>query len=235
MLPVVILCGGFGTRLRPITEDVPKPLVPVGGSPFLARVLEQVQEDGVNEVILSTGYLAEQVESFVQNTSWDFSLECIREDEPLGTGGSLRFVAEKAGLDAFIALNGDTLFGGSLNRLVNEHLERDEPAASIALARTDEADRYGQVRFDSDNGEIIKFEEKNSDTEGDVWINAGAYVLEPELWSSIDGKGKVSLEHEVFPDWVGEGLYGCPFPEARFIDIGTPEDYRKAKSKLGEA
>jgi NDP-sugar pyrophosphorylase family protein len=232
MLPVVILCGGLGTRLRPVVEDRPKAMVPVDGTPFLAYLLEQLEDEGVEEIILSTGHLGEQIEAFVDRTTWAPSVECIREEEPLGTGGALRYVAETADLDAFVAMNGDTLFNGSVKRLVRFHAKQDDPAASIALVQTDQPDRYGRVRFDESTGQIQGFDEKQSGIEGTVWINAGVYVLEPAVWTAIEEGETVSLEREVFPAWGGESLYGCRFPDADFLDIGTPEDYRKAEAWL---
>lgn len=234
MLPVVILCGGLGTRLRPITEDCPKPLVPVGDRPFLAHLLERLDGEGVSEVILSAGHLGEQIEAFVERTDWSFSVRCVQEEEPLGTGGALRYVAEEEGLEAFLAMNGDTLFSGSVDRLVEWHDERTRAAASMALVETDRPDRYGRVRVEADTGRITGFEEKQSGGNGPVWINAGAYVLEPDVWSSIEPGRTVSLEREVFPRWVGQGLYGCRFPDADFLDIGTPDDYRKAEAWLNQ-
>jgi len=234
MLPVVILCGGLGTRLRPVTEECPKPLVPVDDTPFLAYLLEQLEGEGVDEIILSTGHLGEQIESFIDRTTWEASIECIQEEEPLGTGGALRYVADEADLDTFIAMNGDTFFSGSVERLARVHQKTDEAAASIALVETDQPDRYGRVRFDEATGEIHGFDEKQSGIEGTVWINAGVYVLEPALWTSIAEGETVSLEREVFPEWVGRGLFGCRFPDADFLDIGTPDDYEKAEAWLNQ-
>lgn len=234
MLPVVILCGGRGSRLQPVTEECPKPLVPVGDRPFLSYVLERLEREDVTEVVLSTGYLAEQVDAFVERSDWNFSLRCIEEEEPLGTGGALRFVAEEAGLDAFIAINGDTLFEGSIHELLQFHETRPDAAASIALVQTDDPERYGRVRVDEATGRIRGFDEKQAGVEGTVWINAGVYVLEPVLWRSIEGGTMVSLEREAFPEWVDRGLYGCRFPDANFLDIGTPEDYRKAEEWLNQ-
>ncbi len=231
MLPVVILCGGKGTRLQPITDECPKPLVPVDGRPFLSYLLERLEAEGAEEVILSTGYLAEQVDTFVDRTDWDFSLRTVREEEPLGTGGALRHVADAAGLDTFIAMNGDTLFSGSVGRLVRFH-DAQDAAASIALVQTDQPDRYGRVRFDPGAGAITGFDEKQPGIEGTVWINAGVYVLSPAVWGSIAEGETVSIEREVFPGWVGSGLYGCRFPDADFLDIGTPDDYRTADAWL---
>jgi NDP-sugar pyrophosphorylase family protein len=231
MHPVVILCGGKGTRLQPITDECPKPLVPVDGRPFLSHLLERLEVEGVEEVILSTGYLADQVDAFVERTHWGFSLRTVREKKPLGTGGALRHVADEAGLGTFVAMNGDTLFGGSVDRLVQFH-DVQNVAASIALVQTDRPDRYGRVRFDTNSEAITGFEEKQAGIEGTVWINAGAYVLTSSVWGAIPAGRTVSLEREVFPEWIGQGLFGCRFPDADFLDIGTPDDYRKADEWL---
>ncbi len=234
MLPVVILCGGLGTRLQPITDECPKPLVPVNDRPFLSYLLERLEGEDVDDVILSTGHLAEQVDEFVERTDWSFSLRCVQEEEPLGTGGALRYVADEAGLNTFVAMNGDTLFSGSIEHLVHTHVETDDAAASIALVQTDQPDRYGRVRFDRETGAITGFDEKQSGIEGTVWINAGVYVLEPDVWTSIPEGETVSLEREIFPQWVDDGLYGCPFPNADFLDIGTPDDYEQAEAWLNQ-
>jgi NDP-sugar pyrophosphorylase family protein len=140
-------------------------------------------------------------------------------------------VADEAGLSTFVAMNGDTLFSGSVDRLVQFHDVQDV-AASIALVQTDRPDRYGRVRFDTKSGAITGFEEKQAGIDGTVWINAGAYVLTSSVWGAIPAGRTVSLEREVFPEWVGQGLFGCRFPDADFLDIGTPDDYRKADEWL---
>ena len=232
MLPVVILCGGFGTRLRPAVGDRPKVLAPVAGRPFLDHLLTHLARQGCTDVVLSTGYLGEMVEAFAgDGASWGIGLRYAREPEPLGTGGALRYAASVlAPGTAFVAMNGDTFFSGRLDDLVAFHRQRFA-VASIALARVEQADRYGTVDADPETGVVVAFVEKGEKS-GPAWINAGVYVLEPAFCEAIP-PGPVSLERDVFLQWTGHGLYGCPFPGATFLDIGTLEDYARAAEVLG--
>lgn len=227
--PLVILCGGLGTRLRPAVQDTPKVLAPVGGIPFLGRLLENLKNQGARDVILSTGYGAEQVREYAKDgAQWDIRIRYAREPEPLGTAGALRFAAMEARLhDAFLAINGDTFFSGELKRLVDFH--RDHKAkATVALVRVEDARRYGTVRFDAESGAIEAFLEKNA-ASGSAWINAGTYALEPSVLESISTESVTSLEKDLFPHLVSQGLFGCMFPDAAFLDIGTPDDYARAE------
>lgn len=231
MLPVVILCGGLGTRLRPAVSDRPKVLAPVAGEPFLGHLLAHLERQGVQEVVLSTGYLGEQIAEYAGNGAhWDLRIRYAEEPEPLGTGGALRFAAKTARLDeAFIAMNGDTFFSGNLKWLIEAH-ETREAVATLALVEVEEDTRYGTVETD-ETGAVTAFWEKEAARTAPAWINAGVYVLGPALIAMIP-EGKVSLERDVFPRFVGRGLYGSAFPDADFLDIGTPEDYGRAATVL---
>lgn len=230
---VVVLCGGLGTRLRSVVDDRPKVLAPVGDRPFLYFVLNQLRREGFEEVVLSTGYMGDAVEKAVDAFNMpDLRVRCVREPEPLGTAGGLRFAAEAAGIEsAFLALNGDTLFTGSLERLAENHRERADAAATVAVVRTDDPQRYGTVQIDEDSGSVTAFVEKGASMVKQGWINAGAYVLEPESLDVLQ-RPSGSIERDVFPMLVGRGLYASRFPEAEFLDIGVPEDYRRAESFL---
>lgn len=228
--PVVILCGGFGTRLRPVVADRPKVLAPVAGAPFLSHLLAHLRRQGVTDVVLSTGYRAEQVAACAgDGRAWGLRVRYAREPEPLGTGGALRFAAEACGLRTFLALNGDTFFSGALSALLVCHGLR-RAAATMALVRVPDAARYGAVRTD-EAGAVTAFVEKDA-AAGPAWINAGVYVLTPALVRRIPAGTKVSLERDVFPQWLGQGLCGCRFPDATFLDIGTPADYARAAAVL---
>lgn len=234
MLPALILCGGLGTRLRSVVADRPKTLAPVNGEPFLGHLLYHLAEQGCREIILSTGYLGEMVEDYAGTGSrWGVHIQYAREPEPLGTGGAIRFAAERVGLtSAFLVLNGDTFFSGSLKQLVSFHQARGDAAATIALVEVPSAERYGTVQIDEATGAVTAFREKQAGFRGPALINAGAYVVEPELVQSIAAERNVSLERDVFPRWVGWGLYGSVFSDAIFLDIGTPEDYARAAGVL---
>src|SRR5690606_3010944 len=135
------------------------------------------------------------------------------------------------GLDGpLVVMNGDTFFSGALDDLVAFHRRRPAAGATIALARVDDAGRYGTVAFDPATGAVTAFVEKGGQ-QGGAWINAGVYVLEPALREALP-PGRSSLERDAFAALAGRGLYGCPFPDAAFLDIGTPEDYARAAEVL---
>lgn len=231
-LPAIILAGGLGTRLRSVVADRPKVLAPVAGAPFLAHLLRHLGAEGITEVVLATGHLGEQVEAFVEASAPDgMRVQCVREEEPLGTGGALAFAARSAGVDRpFFALNGDTFFGGRLRALAESHREA---AVTMALARVDDASRYGRVLLD-ETDRVVGFEEKREGA-GPAWINAGVYVLSPEVMVGIEADTFVSLERDVFPGLVEAGrVHAVPFPEAAFLDIGTPADFARAEAILPE-
>jgi len=243
----VFLAGGLGTRLQSVISDSPKVLAPVAGQPFLQHVLKRLAADGAHDVVLSTGYLGEQVEAFVAGHSPDgMRVRCVHEPGPLGTGGALAFAAKEADIQgSFVAMNGDTFFGGSLADLTKAHQNLPEAKAMLALARVDSADRYGRVLFGEaeDNApvRVTGFAEKKTsvlDTTaseaGPSWINAGVYVLQPAALMDVPRGERVSLERMVFPQLVEEGaLWAMRFPDAPFLDIGTPEDYARAALVLG--
>lgn len=234
----MVLCGGLGTRLRPAVADRPKVLAPVDGTPFLDYVLRYLRREGARDVVLSVGYRAGMVRDFAGDGSrWNLHLRYAEEPEPLGTGGALRFAAHECDLsDSFLALNGDTFFDGALSRLARFHRE-NEARASIALTRIEQADRYGTVET-NDEQAITAFREKDESAGVPAWINAGVYVLAPELLADVPPGEVVSLERDVFPRYVSDegsgGLFGCRFPNATFLDIGTPEDYERAETVLSQ-
>jgi len=230
-LPVIILCGGLGTRLRSVVRDVPKVLAEINGRPFLAHVLERIRRQGFDHVYLSTGYLSRQIDDFVRQRPRDgLQIRCVLEDKPLGTAGALRYVWRAADLPApLVVLNGDTFFSGDLSKIIDVH-GTAQAAITLAAVQVPSADRYGIVRFEADTGEVNAFEEKGAGS-GPAWINAGAYVVEDEVLQLIP-EGHVSLEREILPAWVGRGLHVCPFPDSGFVDIGIPEDYTRAQHLL---
>ena len=229
MLPLLVLCGGLGTRLRSVVADRPKVLAPVDGRPFLGYLFDHLQREGLTDVVLATGYLGEQVEAFAAEHAPDgMRVRCVQEREPLGTAGALAFAAREAGLAGpFLALNGDTFFGGSLRKLADAHAATC--AATLALVEVADASRYGRVIVDEGSGRVERFEEKGA-AAGTAWITAGAYVLETDV---LDGLQKGSLEREIFPVLAAQGRLGArPFPDALFLDIGTPADFARAPEAL---
>jgi mannose-1-phosphate guanylyltransferase len=216
----VLLVGGEGTRLRPLTEWLPKPMLPIANRPFLEHQIDHLREHGIDRVILSCGYLPGPILDHFGDR-----LEYAVEPQPLGTGGAIRFSAE--GIDeTFVVCNGDVLTDLDLTALVAQH-RRCAARATIALHRVDDPSAYGLVRTDGD-GRVTAFVEKPAPGEADVdTINAGTYVLEPAVLELIEPGRAVSVEREVFPRLVGRGLYAS-VDEGHWGDIGTPQSYLAA-------
>ncbi len=223
----------MGTRLRSRVSDRPKVLAPLRGEPFLALLLDRLARAGVTDVVLSAGYLGEMIEAFAGDGSrWGLRLRVAREPEPLGTGGGLRFAADAGELAGpLLVLNGDTFFSGDLRALVRAHAEA-KAAISLAVVRVEEAGRYGSVERVPETGEVLAFGEKDPQRTGAAWINAGVYVVDRTPLTGIPPDKGVSLERDVFPAWIGRGLFGFAFPDAAFLDMGTPEDYDRAAAWL---
>jgi NDP-sugar pyrophosphorylase family protein len=234
MRPIVILAGGLGTRLGAVIGRTPKVLAPVCGTPFLHYLLHHIRRQGYTDVILSTGYLGEEVEAYARDgAAWDLHVRYVREEQPLGTGGALALVVDRLGLsDPFLAVNGDTFFSGSLLALERMHAAKPDALAVIALTQVTPADRYGCVRVDPATQAILSFEEKKPGATGTGMINTGLYLLDPAILAGLPRSRAISVEREVFPQSIGQGLYGCVFDEAFFLDIGTPEDYERAATLL---
>ncbi len=202
--------------------------------PFLWYLLHHLRSQGVTDVVLATGHLGNMVADYAgDGVRWKLRVRSIREPEPLGTGGAVRLAADTMGLgDPLLIINGDTVFDGSIAQLLAFHDAKPHAQGSLALVRVPDPRRYGRVDLDPAAGTIREFVEKEAGWAGRAWINAGMYVLGPELVAGIDAGRTVSLERDILPAWVGRGLYGCPFPRARFLDFGTPEDHERASTML---
>ena len=225
-MQALVLAGGEGTRLRPLTLTTPKPVLPLAGRPFLSFMLDWLHRHGVDEAILSLGFLSDAVHEVLGDIQSGMRLRYVREDEPLGTAGPVRLAADEGMLDdRFLVLNGDVLTDIDLGAEIAQH-ERTGAAATLALAAVDDVASYGVVPT-SDRGEVEAFLEKSAGPAPTNRINAGAYVLERSVVELIPGGRAVSFEREVFPQMVGKGLYGWD-ADGYWIDIGTPERYLEA-------
>jgi mannose-1-phosphate guanylyltransferase len=224
----IVLVGGEGTRLRPLTSDVPKPAVTLVDRPFLAYAIEWLAAHGVTEVVLACGFLPDVLrETLGEDERAGVSITYVAEPEPLGTAGAIRFAAEALGdrlEDSFLALNGDVLADLDLSALVRSHRERGA-RASIGLHPVEDSSAYGLVRCDEE-GRVLEFTEKTGEAVPGE-INAGAYVLDRSVLDLVPAGQAVSIEREVFPRLVGEGLYGLLL-DGYWMDIGTPERYLQA-------
>jgi mannose-1-phosphate guanylyltransferase len=230
-MQALILAGGEGTRLRPLTSTVPKPVVPLANRPFISYMIEWLISHGVTDVVMSCGFLADGVREVLGEGDGSVSISYITEPEPLGTAGAVRLARDMLEERLFV-LNGDVLTDYDLSALAHFHLER-KASATIALIPVDDPSAYGLVRTD-DDGSIKQFLEKPKPEEIDTnLINAGAYVLEREVVDGIATGRPVSFEREVFPSLVGAGLYGFAV-SGYWLDIGTPERYLQATRDILE-
>ncbi len=222
-MQAVILVGGEGTRLRPLTTTVPKPVVPLVDRPFIAFMLEWLCRHGIDDVVMSCGFLATSVRNVLGDGSrYGIRLRFVEEPDPRGTAGALKF-AESMLDERFLMLNGDVLTDIDLTEQIAQH-ERTGARATLALVPVEDPSAYGLVRLHEDRA-VEGFVEKPSPDAIDTnMISAGAYVLERDILELVPAGRNASIEREVWPRLVGEGLYGYP-SESYWLDIGTPARY----------
>jgi mannose-1-phosphate guanylyltransferase len=222
-MKAVLLVGGEGTRLRPLTETIPKPLLPFMNRPFFDHALDRLAEHGVDEVVCSSPYLESKFAAFLETRRGRVpDVRWINEEAPLGTAGAIAGARER--LDGtFLALNGDILADLDLRGLVEKHRARGA-VATVALHPVSDARPFGLVETD-ERGRVVAFREKPAD-EVPGNINAGVYVLEPEALDSVPPRETVSIERETFPALIASGALVQAFPaEGYWRDLGTPQDY----------
>ena len=220
----VILVGGQGTRLRPLTSRIPKPVLEVVDRPFLAHMLDWLAGHGITEAIMCCGFAADVlVENLGEGTVHGVSLTYLTEPEPRGTAGALKF-AEEHLHERFLMLNGDVLTDLDLTAQIARH-EATGAVGTLGLVPVLDPSAFGLVRT-NDDGVVRGFVEKPKPEEIDTdLISAGAYVLERSVLDLIPPDENVSIERSVFPKLVGNGLYGFAHRDAYFMDLGTPERY----------
>ena len=221
-----ILAGGAGSRLRPAVTGRPKALANVGERPFLTYLFDQLVAAGARDVVLCTGYLGDQI-AMIFGESYDtLRLDYSQESTPLGTAGALRLALPLFNSNPVLVMNGDSYCDANIREFWFWHGSR-QANATLLLTKIFNTERFGQVKVDAD-GKVTDFKEKSSG-QGPGWINAGIYLLNRDFLEEIPANRPVSLEREIFPAWIGRGLYGFR-SEARFMDIGTPEAYAGAQS-----
>ena len=222
----IVLAGGFGTRLRGVVDDVPKPLAPVAGRPFLAWVLDRLSAGGMRRCILATGYLSDVIEQRIGARWQKMEIAYSVEPEPLGTGGAIRLASSRLHGDAAHVLNGDTWL--EYDPIALEAAARDAGVPmAIALAHVDDVARYGAVDIDIDHGRVAGFREKGEAGAG--WINAGCYFLGADALAALPARDAFSFEQDVLQPRVQAGAVGAFTATDGFIDIGVPEDYARAQ------
>lgn len=226
-MKAVILAGGFGTRLRPLTYSVPKPLVPLVGKPLILRMIEALPQS-VDTVVLAVSYMKEALEEYFQRQPCGRKVIVVHEPSPLGTGGAIKNVAQYLD-ETFIAMNGDCISSLDIRSLVKAHREKGG-IGTIALWQVEDPSAFGVVELDK-TGRIVNFQEKPKREEAlSDLINAGYYVFEPEIIDYI-GKGQVSIEREVFPNILDYGLFGHRFA-GHWMDCGTRESLLMAQARI---
>lgn len=221
--PVIILAGGFGTRLSAVVKDVPKPMAAVNGKPFLHYIFQSLQKQKIKSAILSVGHLREVVQNYFKDNYEEIEIKYAVEHEALGTGGGIKNAFQFVDDDAYV-LNGDTFFDIPLSSIKNNDAD-----ITVALKPMQNFDRYGTVEINEKN-RITAFHEKKKCAEG--LINGGIYYFRKSLFEKISTENKFSFEKDVLEKYVDELKITGKVFDNYFIDIGIPEDYQKAQNDL---
>ncbi|MBI3901591.1 MAG: nucleotidyltransferase family protein [Nitrosomonadales bacterium] len=226
-MQAIILAGGFGTRLRGVVSEVPKPMAPIAGTPFLALLLSQLQESGFTDVVLSVGYLHETIVTYFGDRFGSLSVRYAIEDRPLGTGGAICRAMQMGGAGEVFVLNGDTFLDLDYQAmLVCHHAQQAD--ISLALKPLEDTARYGNVRVE--HGRVVRFEEKGLSAPG--LINAGVYVVNRGIIESREWPEVFSFERD-FLALSQQDVKLCGYvSDTYFIDIGVPEDFQRAQVEL---
>ncbi|MBP5259702.1 MAG: HAD-IIIA family hydrolase [Paludibacteraceae bacterium] len=226
----IVLAGGFGTRLSQVVRDVPKPLAPVYTRPFLTFLLDKLSDAGITRVILSVGYLWQQIQTYFGDSYREMEIRYSVEDTPLGTGGAVRKAMEQVKGAAVWVLNGDTFFDVDLQALTALAARHPESPLVFALRCVQDVSRYGEVRLGPD-GRVLSFAEKAGGARPGA-INGGMYLIRTEWMRGLSLPEKFSFENDVLAvAWRETPVYAQAF-DPFFIDIGVPEDYNKARWQL---
>lgn len=226
-LPVVVLAGGLGTRLRSVVSDRPKILAPIGDRLFIHYLFDWLTVNGVSHVYFSLGYKSDQVQSELNCLETDIKINVSVEDKPLGTLGGLSKVLNEFELASCLVINGDTFVDLNVMQFSKESIKK-KYWLSMVVNQLEDTSRYGAVTMDETN-RIIQFQEKGIAGEG--WINSGVYYLSGEAVDQLKAYKEGSLEKDFFGKYMAH-IYGYKNPKSNFIDIGTPESYSQAEGVL---
>lgn len=227
----VVLVGGKGTRLRPLTLSAPKPMLPTAGLPFLTHLLSRIRQAGITKVVLGTSFKAEVFEEhFGSGEDLGLQLSYVTEVEPLGTGGGIRNVLPALSAENIVVFNGDVLGGTDLLKVLRTHVEK-EADVTMHLVKVADPRAFGCVPTDSD-GRVLEFLEKTQDPPTNQ-INAGCYVFKRSVIEAIPAGQPVSVERETFPSLLASGAPVYSYVDAAYWrDMGTPEDFVKGSADL---
>lgn len=225
MNEAVILAGGLGTRLKGVVSDVPKSMAPINGKPFLEYQIKELSKFGINHIVLSVGYKAEVIINHFKKKFNNIKISYAIEYEPLGTGGALKNAFQFLKSDKVLVLNGDSILKIDLNKFYDFHV-KNRSDVSFALCSVKDSSRYGTVEFGEIN-RVVRFIEKNGLVTNGI-INAGMYIINSSVLKSFDFPNKFSLEKDFFEKEIKNiNMFGF-VTDNYFIDIGIPEDYKKA-------
>ena len=226
---VFILCGGLGKRLKSEIADRPKVLADIDGQPFLAILLKYLRRQGFRRVVLGTGYMSDQIEEFCRNNDMDLEIEFSKEQEPLGTGGAVKYASPCIKSDVFFALNGDCFCPIDFLQLLEFHTKHNARATLVVSDVKDKQD-FGSIVVEPSD-EISNFSEKAGSVT--KYVSAGIYCFNKDVFEFMPEQESFSIETEFFPTIIGKRFFGFR-TDHEFIDIGTPDRLKKAKNFLTE-
>lgn len=229
MKEAIILAGGFGTRLQSVVKELPKPMAPVNGRPFLTYILDYLIDYNYSKVVLSVGYLHEKIEDYFGPQYKSLQISYAVENEPLGTGGAIFYALSQCTSENVLILNGDTLFKADLDALQAFHGQH-QSALSIILRQVPDTSRYGSVQTD-ENQRITSFTEKNNSS-GTGMINGGIYLINNNFAQKLPLPKKFSFEKDLMEKLYKQEQFFAMPSDGYFIDIGIPEDYARAQKEL---
>lgn len=227
-IDVVLLCGGVGERLRPMVNNLPKPMALINNRPFLDILIDYVTSFGFRRFILCIGYLGNIIKRYYRNRKFPFEILFSEEKRPLGTAGAIKNAQTLIQSSPFLVMNADSLCQVDLEKFLDFHLDKNA-LVSIVLTKMKDTTDYGTVTL-GDSQHILGFNEK-SNSNKDNLVSAGIYLFQREVPSLIPTNKKFSLEKDFFPKVLDKQFYGFVIKK-KFIDIGTPERYKKAKKLL---
>ncbi|MDP5171640.1 MAG: nucleotidyltransferase family protein [Bacteroidia bacterium] len=222
----IVLAGGMGTRLRTVVSDVPKPMAPVNGRPFLAYVLDDLCEQGIERVILAVGYKREVIIDTFGINYRGMELRYSIEEEALGTGGGIKQAFDLVAGERAYVLNGDTYFRVNLGEM-DSFFDENQCDMALALKPMTNFDRYGTVKIDEESCRVLGFEEKQQRDAG--LINGGVYLFGKSLWNGLNLGEKFSFEKEILEGLFASHALCGMVSDTYFIDIGIPSDYEQSQ------
>ena len=229
-MKAIILAGGFGTRLKERVPDLPKPMAPVAGQPFLRYIIDHLINGGIKDIIISVGYLSEVIISYFKHSYRGAAITYVIESVPLGTGGAIANAVLENNEEAVLVVNGDTFVNIDYNGFLKWY-QLGTPTLALVLKNVDDVSRYGSVTVSNDI--VSGFLEKGKVGAG--LINAGVYIIPVDIFSKYGLIGRFSLESDFLQKYCIELSLRAFITNAYFIDIGVPEDYERAQYELASA